>query len=647
MGVSSGYKDVVATKTTSGATGDTLRFTWFQTSQSISGNYTNISWGLQLISGSAGAISSSASKNWSVTVNGTKYSGTNTIGIANNTTKTLASGTTKIAHNADGTKTFSVSFSQQFAITFNTYVGTVSGSSSWTLNTIPRYAAFSGVPAISNITQTSLKLSWSANATCSSVSYLLNGVAKSTSTISATSGSYTYTGLTPNTSYTLAVKITRSDSGLQTTSSNITSTTLPIATISSSGDISFNIGDDLLLNFLNSDKNASTLKLSVENDIGEWVEITSVTVPIGTESYNWILSDIALSLFQCCTTKNQMNIKINCGTTLNNNYYENIYTGIAYVVDSDPVFTAYTLKNTIANITDVLGTAVSTVQNMGNFQVQITSVNKAVAKNEASIVKYVVYLTQQDSNTIIKSAIGTYSDSVQVNIDLGTYSVAGTYLVNVYAIDSRNNVSSTVTKPCTIISYHIPVPSINITRLNGFEKEIFLDISILHSRALVGGISKNSISSISYRYAEVGTELPSAWTTITGYTSVISNSNANDAITTYQKNTLSDIWMNLEIEKSYSFEFKITDKIQELVISDLVVEQGIPLMGEFENGYITVGMLPDITNSALLQVNSDISATDNMGIQRNILNTMSQIIRCDINEPIDQILGGIWFVEDN
>lgn len=117
---------------------DTLKFSWSVKSQSVANNTTTISWKLQLIATSDGYISSSASKAWSVTVNGTKYSGTNTVGISNNSTKTLASGTTTITHNADGTKSFSYSFSQQFDITFNSWIGTITGSGSGTLNTIPR-----------------------------------------------------------------------------------------------------------------------------------------------------------------------------------------------------------------------------------------------------------------------------------------------------------------------------------------------------------------------------------------------------------------------------------------------------------------------------------------------------------------------------
>ena len=126
----------------------TLRFNWSQSSQSIANNNSVVSWNLQLIA-SGGSISSSASKSWSVTVNGSNYSGTNTVGVSNGKTKTLASGSTTIAHNADGTKSFSFSFSQQFDINYSGvgWIGTKSGSGNGTLTTIPRTSSVSSTNA--------------------------------------------------------------------------------------------------------------------------------------------------------------------------------------------------------------------------------------------------------------------------------------------------------------------------------------------------------------------------------------------------------------------------------------------------------------------------------------------------------------------
>lgn len=133
----SGSKSVTVTEW------DALKFSWTQQSQSVANNTTTITWKLELIATEYGYISSSASKAWSVTVNGTNYSGTNTVGISNNSTRRLASGTTTITHGSDGTKTFNYSFSQAFDINFNGWVGTISGSGSGTLNTIPRKSTLS------------------------------------------------------------------------------------------------------------------------------------------------------------------------------------------------------------------------------------------------------------------------------------------------------------------------------------------------------------------------------------------------------------------------------------------------------------------------------------------------------------------------
>lgn len=628
----SGNKDVVATKTTSGNTGDTLRFKWSRKDYSTSGNYTNINWELQLIAGGAGRISSSANKKWSVTVNGNSYSGTNKIGIGNNETKTLASGTTKIPHNSDGTKTFSVSFSQQFDITFNSYVGTVSGSASFILDSIPRYANFNGTPALSDITQTSVKISWSANATCSKVEYLLNGASKSTnSSLNASSGNYTYTGLKPNTSYTLAVKITRSDSGLVTTSSNVTSTTNPIATITSS--VSFTIGEDLTLEFKNADKNESTIELSVENDSGEWVDIASYTSPINVSSFTLVLSesDKVSKLCSYCKNRNEMGVRVSCGVTLNGAYYGNTYTGKATIADSNPVFSDFVLVNTDSKYTNILGNSSSTIQGFGNMQVQIPTNNKAVAKNGATISKYIAYITVLDGTAIIKSSSASYSETDTVTIDLGTYSSHGNYTIHVYAIDSRDNTSSTINKDFSIYPYHIPVPTINLHRLNDFEKEILLDLSITYSRVLVNNSAKNSIKSIEYRYAEGYSNFPASWTSLTGFSN---SNNGDDGIVTYSKNTSDNIWMEISISNTCKYEFKITDSVQSIIVSGISIEPGVPLLGEFDDGHISIGMLPDLSDDALLQVNSDIIATNTDGKRIKLLSKLNDTTNIVNNRKI-------------
>ena len=205
---------------------DTLKFSWWENSQSISANTTTIGWKLELIAGSSGRISSTASKTWKVTVDGKEYSGTNTIGISNNATKTLASGTTVIYHNADGTKTFSYSFSQYFGITFSgSGIVTKSGSGTGTLDTIPRATtptlSASSVYMGSNVTINTPRasssfthdLDYSFNgasyvsiATGVSTSYNWTVPDKASSIPSATSGTMTVRCITKNGSTTIGTK---------------------------------------------------------------------------------------------------------------------------------------------------------------------------------------------------------------------------------------------------------------------------------------------------------------------------------------------------------------------------------------------------------------------------------------------------------
>lgn len=113
---------------------DQLYFNLDVTSQSLADNTSTVKWSLELKAWSDGRIDSSVSKKWSVTINGKTYSGTNYIAIDDSETKTLAEGTVTIPHNADGTKTISYSFSQQFDITFSgESIGTISDSGTFEL----------------------------------------------------------------------------------------------------------------------------------------------------------------------------------------------------------------------------------------------------------------------------------------------------------------------------------------------------------------------------------------------------------------------------------------------------------------------------------------------------------------------------------
>ena len=113
-----------------------VQLAWTLQSQDVANNKSTIAYTLSI--NRTSNISSSAAKNYSITINGTKVA-SGTVSIGGSGTTTLKAGTTTIAHNSDGSKVFSYSFSQQIDITWSgSWIGTVTGSGSGTLPTIPR-----------------------------------------------------------------------------------------------------------------------------------------------------------------------------------------------------------------------------------------------------------------------------------------------------------------------------------------------------------------------------------------------------------------------------------------------------------------------------------------------------------------------------
>ena len=115
-----------------------LKFSWSQKSQSIENNTTTINWQMDLICEDGSLYL--YDRPWSVTIDGQTFTGETDVKINAYSTLKLASGTAIISHNADGTKVFAYSFTQEFKVTLNNgkYMSTYSGSGSDSLTTIAR-----------------------------------------------------------------------------------------------------------------------------------------------------------------------------------------------------------------------------------------------------------------------------------------------------------------------------------------------------------------------------------------------------------------------------------------------------------------------------------------------------------------------------
>ena len=175
-------------------TGYQLKIVWEVTSQSVANNTSSVTVKVQLVStGSSYTINSSATKNGTLTINGTKYSFTFTAALSGNQTKTIFQKTVTVAHNSDGTKTCAFSATAGINVTLSgTYYGSIPVSGTGTFNTIARASTISSVTAsvsVNGSNTCTVAISRKSSAFTHTVVFSLGSYTKSNTGV-ATSTSY-------------------------------------------------------------------------------------------------------------------------------------------------------------------------------------------------------------------------------------------------------------------------------------------------------------------------------------------------------------------------------------------------------------------------------------------------------------------------
>lgn len=119
--------------------GYTLRMSWEETAVNTSANTSTVKVVAKLIAAKSYNITSTKDKKISITCNGVTQSGTCRVAIDGGQTKTLFTATFTVPHNADGTKTVSMTCRLDIEITISgIYVGYVQGSGNAVLTAIAR-----------------------------------------------------------------------------------------------------------------------------------------------------------------------------------------------------------------------------------------------------------------------------------------------------------------------------------------------------------------------------------------------------------------------------------------------------------------------------------------------------------------------------
>lgn len=196
------------TLTGSGIRGYSIEFYCNETGTDIASNTSTISYSLKIKSGNYSY--SQYGTGWSIYINGTRvsYMADNGIdtSISANSSLTLATGTTTVTHNNDGTKT--VNLSASVSMPEGSYgPGDMSCSGTWTLTTIPRASTLS-VPSLTIGSASTLTVTAASSAFTHQISYSFSGLTGTVATLAA--GVSTASWTPPNTFY---AKLPNSTSG--------------------------------------------------------------------------------------------------------------------------------------------------------------------------------------------------------------------------------------------------------------------------------------------------------------------------------------------------------------------------------------------------------------------------------------------------
>lgn len=635
---------------------------WSSSSNGSSANSSNISVSVYFRRTNSGYTSYGKVNTYCVINGGSQKNETGfSVSMSNPNTWTLVYAKNwTVGHNSDGSKQINI----RVWGNGNFSIGSYDTNKTVTLDKIPRYTSIR-TWSVAEVGKTYVKLNWETADTVDWVRVYLNDSSQWTDnpgSVNGTSGSFVYTGaassgasipsvstLKPETTYKLKCWVRRKDSQLSTTSSNVEFTTSPVAMISNLSDgFSYNIGDNLVINFSNSSINKSWLSLEIENTSGVFEEILKTDEAIQSDSYTWLLSNYASTLFSKLSTRNSAKCKIKCGTTIVENgqtisYVANEITGTINVINSNPIFSDFNYGDEDSTTQKILGNSTYMMQNYGSMVIRIPTSKMAAAKNGASIVKYIIQVRGVEYTDYERSA-----SSSEISINCGSYYITGNGTISIYAVDSRGNASQTVSKTFTVLPYSIPnFSTLNLKRLNDYEAEIVLDFKARLSSLNIGGTEKNTIHKVGYRYTDISSNYPSSFTTINGASTSTANSNItlsfaqNTNDNTFGITGVGSSKLILDNNKSYKFQFYLQDSYT-TVYYESIIEQGVPIMFIGDNNQVSVGMIPDIARTEKLQVGSDIMATDSKGEKVGILDNLNKMIIISEEEPTDQPIGGLW-----
>ena len=539
-----------------------------------------------------GAVFASQQDTASITINGSTGTTTASPYLNAGQKKLIHTRTVTVPHNSDGTKTLAMSaFFDIKATLSGTYYNRESISTSVVLRPIPRESTLSGNANWTAGQDVTTSITRSSTSFSHEVKYYVKNTGGSWILIRQVD--YSTAQVTRSSSFTFANNelIYSTLAGRTSADSRIV-----IDTFSGSTFIGGNSYDGtvtaLQASFTETAANfdiGSTFNIDIKRyspEFNHTVRLKNGGTTLKTYSSQsgstaFDTASIATTLYNLTPNSNSLPLTIEVQTFWGSASVRTVRTEAitARVTNSNPTLTtAPTYADVNSTTTAITGNNQFIISEKSSVTATLTAANRALARNGATMVNYVVTLGG-------KTSTQPWSASVNRTFAFGTITATSNQTLVIRAVDSRGN-STTMTRVVTMIPYSNPAVSVSANRVNGFERDTILTLAGTVSRLVVSGADKNAVLTSQYRFKDSTGSSWGAWVAfpVTGFPSF----SATDAV------------LDLPRLNSFDIEVQVTDKLGTTTVTR-TVGTGKPIMFIDElNGSVGFGDFPDEPNQMLI-----------------------------------------------
>lgn len=540
------------------------------------------------------AINAPATNSGSVTVNGTTRSFTANSNLSAYQKKLLTTQTFTVGHNNDGSKSFSFSTTYNVNATLSgTFHGNKTASGTGVLNNIPRHSSLNAIPTFTIPNNSTFSITRQSSSFRHSLTFW---VAKNSNptldnddhwqyikevTNIATSGSFSFTPaefstmlgyMGTSTSWKGKIKLwTTGISGLS--DQRYMFITPPTNSQATGGTIKL-IAGQVLSGTLSNFKSDTNFSYDLTLKWGNWSKAIATNHKSSSFSYTLTQADVDTMLSYVKNAKTGTG-NISTWSKYNGSRFRTEWGGqtLTGTVDEDS--------------TKPLINKTATYADTNTASVGITGSNQAILQGQSTVEVKIPsgFATARGSATLtnISASIGgstvsaSYTGADQTLTINKPNSASNTSLV-VTITDSRGFTESQSTN-ITVYPYSAPNVGFRVTRLNGFQEETDIRVNSTWSPVTVGGVNKNTVSSVRYRTKKTDDTVWSGYTTI-------------PVTTTATAITSSNVRITLDNSFSWNVELSITDKLGTYTNS-LEAPAGKPIMFlDAETRSVVIGALP-------------------------------------------------------